>query len=98
MLLFPTEYGEGYPGIITECKIAGIPVVASEFTYSREIIANNKDGIILRENTVDELIKSITFLNNNREKLNKLRYLSYLSGENCFIESYIEKIIKNLTD
>lgn len=96
LLLFPTEYKEGYPGIISEAKIAGIPIITSNFRYSKEIIENYKDGIILEENTKEELYNLINKLNQDRELLTSIRYNSFLSGEKCFIEFYMDKIIEKL--
>lgn len=98
VLLFPTEYGEGYPGIIAECKIAGIPIISSEFKYSKEIIEDDKDGIILKENTIEELVEKIQLLHFNRECLLSLRYNSFLSADKCLIENYLDKIVNNLVD
>lgn len=92
ILLFPTEYGEGYPGIISECRIAGIPVLTSEFTYSKEIIKNLHDGIIMEQNSVNELISSLFLIKKDRRLLNKMRLNSYELGEKCFIEYYLQKI------
>lgn len=96
VLLFPTYYGEGYPGIITESKIAGIPVISSDFKYSREIIENNIDGILMEENTPKELINILYKLKSDKNLINKLRQGSYLSGEKCFIETYLDQIIEDI--
>lgn len=92
ILLFPTEYGEGYPGIISECRIAGVPMITSKFTYSKEMINNLQDGIIMEQNSTNELIKCLNLIKNDRTLLNKMRLNSYKLGEKCFIEYYLEKI------
>lgn len=96
VLLFPTKYGEGFPGILTECKIAGIPVISSNFKYSKSIIENYVDGIIMEENTTEELINVLKKLKKDKVLLSKLREGSYLSGEKCFIETYMEEIIRDI--
>lgn len=97
LLLFPTKYsGEGFPGILTESKIAGIPVIASDYCYNSEIITNRVDGIILEELTAEKLSDIILELNKDRETLNKLREQSFISGESYFIENYSEYILNNM--
>lgn len=94
LLLFPTDHtGEGYPGIISEAKIAGIPVLTSNFRYSKEIVNHLKDGLIIYNNTSEEIAKSIQTLYKDRELLEMLRYNSFMSGEQCIIDTYIDEII-----
>jgi glycosyltransferase involved in cell wall biosynthesis len=99
VLLFPTQHkGEGFPGILTEAKIAGIPVIASDLNYNSEIINHGIDGIILKNNTENELKKSLMFLNNDREHMGKLRKGSFLSADKYFIDDYVQLITKELSD
>lgn len=47
-MLFPTHYPtEGIPGSVIDAYISGIPVVASEWTYARELIEDGKTGKII---------------------------------------------------
>jgi lipopolysaccharide/colanic/teichoic acid biosynthesis glycosyltransferase/glycosyltransferase involved in cell wall biosynthesis len=46
-LMFPTYYeGEGFAGTILDSYAAGIPVIATDWKYNREIIHENSDGLI----------------------------------------------------
>lgn len=48
-MLFPTYWkGEGFPGILIDAMIAGIPVIASDWGYNKEIIDNGSTGIIIK--------------------------------------------------
>lgn len=45
-LLFPTvHYGEGFPGTIIDAYDAGLPVIASDWNYNKEIIKENITGV-----------------------------------------------------
>ena len=47
-MLFPTYWeGEGFPGIILDAYIAGLPVIASDWNLNREVIEDHKSGIII---------------------------------------------------
>lgn len=97
LLLFPTDHeGEGFPGILAESKIAGIPVVASNINYNGEIVNNLVDGVILEENSMEKLSYWIEKLVDDRDLLEKFRKNSFNSGEKYFIEDYSENIIKKL--
>lgn len=56
VMLFPTYWaGEGFPGIIIDAFIAGLPVIASDWSLNADIIENGKTGVILRDNNVKDL-------------------------------------------
>ena len=68
-LLFPTYYnGEGFPGTILESYMAGLPVIASDWKYNKEIIEDGKTGIICEAKNVDSIVKAVLEINNNIEK------------------------------
>lgn len=55
-LLFPTYYeGEGFAGTILDAYSAGVPVIASDWRYNKEIV-NEKVGLVYRTKHNDELI------------------------------------------
>jgi glycosyltransferase involved in cell wall biosynthesis len=45
-MIFPTRYIEGVPGTIIDCRYAGLPLLASNFTFAKDLINDGKDGII----------------------------------------------------
>ena len=84
-LLFPTYYdGEGFAGTILDAMAAGVPVVASDWKYNKEIV-NDNNGVLFKTRDVDELANAI----------DKLK----VSKESCLTESYKylpENVIKTL--
>ena len=56
-MLFPTFWpGEGFPGAIIDCYIAGIPIIASDWGYIPEFIEDGKTGCIISAHNVEELV------------------------------------------
>jgi glycosyltransferase involved in cell wall biosynthesis len=56
LLLFPTYYyGEGFAGTILDSFIAGVPVLASDWAYNRELVAPGCTGDIVKARSVEEL-------------------------------------------
>lgn len=74
-MLFPTHFPtEGIPGSVLDAYIAGIPVVASDWTYARELIENGKTGIIIPfEDNQEKFNSACESLLNEPEKLNKMK-------------------------
>jgi lipopolysaccharide/colanic/teichoic acid biosynthesis glycosyltransferase/glycosyltransferase involved in cell wall biosynthesis len=57
-LMFPTYYeGEGFAGTILDSYAAGIPAIATDWKYNREIIHENSDGLIYDYQNKDMLKK-----------------------------------------
>lgn len=50
VMLFPTFWkGEGFPGVIVDAFIAGLPVIASDWNMNSELIEEEKNGWLLKE-------------------------------------------------
>lgn len=77
-LLFPTYYeGEGFAGTIIDAFAAGVPVVASDWKYNKEIISNWKTGIVTKNSLVAELIHILEY----KDKWEKMKL-------ECIMEAY----------
>jgi len=60
MLLFPTYYpGEGFAGTLLDSFAAGVPVIATNWRYNGEIIADGKTGYIYELDKEGELKRQI---------------------------------------
>lgn len=67
-MLFPTYWhGEGFPGIIIDAFVSGLPVIATDWSLNADIIEDKKTGIILKENTVQALADAMADVIDNRE-------------------------------
>ena len=87
VLLFPTFYeGEGYPGAILESITSGVPIIASDWKYNKEIIEGDNSGVIIKPKSEEDLMEKMLLLLDNRKLLLKL-------SENCLKASkkYSEK-------
>lgn len=92
VLLFPTKWKiEGVPGILVESKIAGVTAIVSDESYNSEIVHNDQ-GIVISENTADEIVGAIQRIDRDRSLLKKLKYGSRESAEKYYIENYVDRI------
>lgn len=68
-LLFPTKWqGEGFPGVIIDAYIAGLPVIASDWNMNTEIIREGENGFIIPPNDIGSLSAKMIWLMGNRNQ------------------------------
>lgn len=97
VLLLPTRYNtEGVPGILVESKISGITCIVSDKSYNSEIIKHDKEGIVLANNTVNDLMSCLKMLKTDHYKLKRLQNENQRSAEHYYIENYIERIVEKM--
>lgn len=97
VLLLPTRWeAEGVPGILVEGKIAGLAEIVTDHNYNAEIVENGQDGIVLKNNTVEELIEAILYVQENPDVLKKMKLNSRKSAEKYYIENSIPVIEANI--
>jgi len=59
-MLFPTYWhGEGFPGIIIDAFISGLPVIASEWNLNTSLIKDKYNGMIIPVHNVDALASAM---------------------------------------
>lgn len=93
--VFPTLYGEGFPGTIIDFFIAGVPTLSSRFARSSEILTNN-DSIIFEQGNLVDFQKKLLYIYENQAILNKLRLNSFRRRNEFGIEiakAFIEREI-----
>jgi glycosyltransferase involved in cell wall biosynthesis len=48
-LLFPSYFkGEGFPGVLIDSFIAGLPTIASDWHMNKELVQDERNGLIVR--------------------------------------------------
>ena len=48
MMLFPTYWqGEGFPGVVIDANISGVPIIATDWNLNTDVIINGKTGIVI---------------------------------------------------
>ena len=48
VMLFPTYWGgEGFPGIVIDANMSGLPIIASDWNMNKEVIEDGKTGYII---------------------------------------------------
>lgn len=95
MLLFPTYYpGEGFPTTVCESFMSGLPVIASDWRFNNELVADGKTGFLIPVHDTDKLADVISFAISNKEKVSAMRKQCIAKSE----EYQPERVMKNLSD
>jgi glycosyltransferase involved in cell wall biosynthesis len=73
-LVFPTYYiGEGFPGVLLDSFIAGLPVIASNWNMNKELIIHGINGLIVSPKSDVELATAMEKLLTDNVLLNYLK-------------------------
>lgn len=94
LMLFPTYWsGEGFPGVLVDSLIAGVPILASNCNYNEEIVENKKTGLIFKSKDNDDFKEKLEFLLKNLNMLEQMRKECYLESKKYQANS----LLKNLS-
>ncbi len=81
-LLFPTYFhGEGFPGNMIDCFNTGLPVIATDWLYNKDVIQDGKNGILVPIKSPEALCEAIEVLYNDREFALKLAKNNLVEAE-----------------
>lgn len=69
-LLFPSYWkGEGFPGVIIDAFVAGLPVIATEWNMNLELIEDNVNGFIIEPKNAKALADKMNWVMENKDVL-----------------------------
>lgn len=92
-LLFPTYYeGEGFAGTLIDAMAAGVPVIASDWKYNKEIVEDWKTGIIMNNSLEDELLNVLQ----KKEQWMRMKKICVLEAKKYLPAVALQPLIKNL--
>ena len=71
VMLFPTYWrGEGFPGIIIDAYIAGLPIIATDWNLNKDIVREGLTGLLIPPHDISSLVEAmIDFITMGQEKL-----------------------------
>ncbi len=73
-LLFPTFYdGEGFAGTIVDAFASGVPVIASDWRYNKELVQDGVTGIICQAKDVDSLTEALNHAFSDLDRWNEMK-------------------------
>ncbi len=97
-MLFPTYWqGEGFPGVVIDAYVAGLPVIATDWNMNQEVVEDGETGIIIPIKSAKDLVTAMVELMENPMKLEKMRMNSKAKAKDFHIDTVwpeIEKLLK----
>jgi len=89
IVCLPTTYGEGVPRVLIEAAAIGRPIVTTDVNGCREIVLNNRSGILAPTNSPLALATALETLLLNKQK----RHEFGLQGRKLAEEQFCQKIV-----
>lgn len=84
LLVFPSQWFEGFPMVLAEALATGLPVVASNLGGAAEIVENGVTGLLFEPGSADGLASSLASLYHDEERLR----LMVCAARRCFEENH----------
>ncbi|NIS79388.1 MAG: glycosyltransferase [Anaerolineales bacterium] len=104
VLIFPSEWYEGFPMAILEAMACGIPVLASKLGSLPEIVEEGKTGLLFTPGNIEELRQNVRWIMQHPEEImsmginGRMKYLeTYSAAQNYrqLIDIYRQAIFNN---
>lgn len=74
VMLFPTYWnGEGFPGVVLDANMAGVPIIASDWSMNTEVIRDGYTGFIIPTRDVEALSAQMRIVIDGEVDLIQLR-------------------------
>ncbi len=96
IFVLPSKKFESFGLVVIEAMSCSKPVICSNFGGMKEIIVNNKNGLLFKKNNSLELRKKIFNLKNNKKLSKKLSKNAKLSYHKLYTSDIMVKNYKNL--
>lgn len=91
--VFPTKYGEGFPGTLLDFFMAGVPTLSSTFARSADILTV-KDSILFKQGDNNDLYDKIMTVYRNQNILVDLKKETFNRRNEFSVESF-ESFLKD---
>lgn len=92
VMLFPTFWpGEGFPGIVVDAFIAGIPIVATDWNLNSSLIDNGNTGIIIPPHDVDSLTSTMESIINGEIDIQQMGLNAQKEAKKYDVVNQIDK-------
>ena len=95
VMLFPTYFkGEGFPGVLIDAFMAGLPVIATDFHINGEVVVDGYNGLLIRPKDVHGLAAAINTMNDKSIRV-KLGNNALKSSMKYDIDIVLPKALKS---
>lgn len=97
LLVFPTYYqGEGFPGTIIDAFSSGVPVLASDWKYNKEIIDDFQTGLIFKNKNIPDLVDKLIYAYHNKEIIMNMVHNCIIKAKYYSPDKVINDILRKM--
>lgn len=98
-LVFPTYWeGEGFPGVVLDAYIAGLPVIASDWNLNAEVLSEGLTGLLVPPRDAVELAAAMDQIMKEKEKLPGYSAESHRRAIDYNVERVLESCLVQYLD
>lgn len=99
MLLFPSVYpGEGMPGTIIDAFSAGLPVIASDWRYNRDMVQDGVTGCCYEWQKPEQLTERMAYAVDHPAEIDAMRPACLREAQKYTPESAMRQIVKKMRE
>jgi glycosyltransferase involved in cell wall biosynthesis len=92
-MLFPTYWqGEGFPGVIIDAYVGGLPVIATDWNMNIEVVEDGETGLIVPIQDANALALAMLKLMQNPDLVNKMSENSSRKAKDFHIDAVWPKV------
>jgi glycosyltransferase involved in cell wall biosynthesis len=90
-LVIPSHW-EGMGIVVLEAQVLSVPVIASNVPALNEIITHNKNGLLFKKKSSNDLVKMINYLYSNPKLATKISISGLRKAQKFSIENYLKEL------
>jgi glycosyltransferase involved in cell wall biosynthesis len=98
LMVFPTLYVEGFPGVLADAAMAGLPVVASDVSSNTEIIEDGYNGLLASAKDYTDIAEKIEILIQNEDLRIKMGENNRMQANAYDVEVVLKKFVDKLDE
>lgn len=97
MMVFPTTYaGEGFPGVIVDAFVSGLPVIASDWQDNGDFIRHGVNGLLFTSGDACDLASKLCWALSHPHSIASMARSAASMAENYHVDTVFPGLIKKL--
>ena len=98
VFLFPTYYkGEGFPGSVIDAYIAGLPIIASDWHFNKDVIQDGITGFVIPPQDEEALYGAMLSLVKDKTVLSQMKRNCLREAKQYDVKNVLnEKVLRNV--
>lgn len=99
LMLFPSRFlTEGFPGVLADAALAGLPVIASRLPATEDIIRDGHNGLLVPPGNAEALADSIRRLARNPGERARMAAASREAGLAFSVDLVLGRLVKHMEE